>query len=257
MRDVLEAVAAGDLSPAEAEARLVGYARSDAGRFDAAREQRRGIPEAIFAADKTPEEAAIIAETAVETTGRAVLTRADDAVVDAVTDRLPADLSVDRHERARTLVVSVPDYDLSRIDATVAVVAAGTADAAAAGEAAVIARAAGARVERIDDVGVAHLGRVVDELEAIREADVVVVAAGREGALPTVVAGLVNTPVIGLPVSSGYGFGGDGEAALLGMLQSCTVLSVVNVDAGFTAGGQAALVARAIADARSGTDSHG
>jgi hypothetical protein len=256
MRDVLEAVAAGDLSPAEAEARLVGYASSDAGRFDAARETRRGIPEAIFAADKTPEEAATIAETAVETTGRAILTRADDAVVGAVTDRLPASVSVDRHERARTLVVTVPDYDPPRVDATVAVVAAGTADAAAAGEAAVIARAAGVRVERIDDVGVAHLGRVVDELAVIRDADVVVVAAGREGALPTVVAGLVDTPVIGLPVSSGYGFGGDGEAALLGMLQSCTVLSVVNVDAGFGAGAQAALVARTVADARDDTDSH-
>jgi NCAIR mutase (PurE)-related protein len=105
-------------------------------------------------------------------------------------------------------------------------------------------------------VGVAHLGRVVDELAAIRAADVAVVAAGREGALPTVVAGLVDTPVVGLPVSSGYGFGGDGEAALLGMLQSCTVLSVVNVDAGFTAGAQAALVARAVAAARSDTDNH-
>jgi len=256
MRDVLEALAAGDLSPAEAEARLVGYATSEAGRFDAAREQRRGVPEAIFAADKTPEETAAIAETAVETTGRAVLTRADDAAVAAVTDRLPADVSIDRHDRARTLVVAAPDFDPPSVDADVAVVAAGTADAAAAGEAAVIARVAGVSVHRIDDVGVAHLGRVVDELDAIRAADAVVVAAGREGALPTVVAGLVDTPVVGLPVSSGYGFGGDGEAALLGMLQSCTVLSVVNVDAGFTAGAQAALVGRVVAAARNDTASH-
>jgi NCAIR mutase (PurE)-related protein len=80
----------------------------------------------------------------------------------------------------------------------------------------------------------------------LRELDVLVVAAGREGALPTVVAGLVDVPVIGLPVSTGYGHGGDGEAALAGMLQSCTALSVVNIDAGFTAGAQAGLVARAV-----------
>jgi hypothetical protein len=96
-------------------------------------------------------------------------------------------------------------------------------------------------------------GRILDVLDPIRGADVVVVAAGREGALPTVVAGLVDTPVIGLPVSTGYGFGGDGEAALSGMLQSCTVLSTVNVDAGFVAGAQAGLVARAV-DGRSRPD---
>jgi len=113
-----------------------------------------------------------------------------------------------------------------------------------------VLREMGAAVERIEDVGVAHLGRVLDHLDTLREADVVVVAAGREGALPTVVAGLVDTPVIGLPVSTGYGHGGDGEAAVLGMLQSCTVLSVVNVDAGYIAGAQAGLIARAVADAR-------
>jgi len=126
------------------------------------------------------------------------------------------------------------------------VVSAGTSDAAVAGEAAVVAEEMGARVERLADVGVAALTRLVDHLEELRAADVLVVAAGREGALPTVVAGLVDTPVIGLPVSTGYGHGGEGEAALLGMLQSCTVLSTVNVDAGFVAGAQAGLVAAAI-----------
>ena len=251
MRDILDAVAAGELTPAEAEARITGYATTDAGRFDAAREQRRGVPEAILAAGKTPDEAASLAETALETTGRAVLTRTDEATVDAVTDRLSAGATFERDERARTLVARAADYDPPAVDATVVVVSAGTADAAAAGEAAVIARETGPRVERIDDVGVAHLGRIVDNLAPIRSADVAVVAAGREGALPTVVAGLVDTPVVGLPVSTGYGHGGDGEAALAGLLQSCTVLSVVNVDAGFTAGAQAGLVARAVAAARS------
>ncbi|MEF8857242.1 MAG: nickel pincer cofactor biosynthesis protein LarB [Haloplanus sp.] len=250
MRDILDAVASGDLSPAEAEARLVGYATTGAGRFDAARERRRGIPEAILADGKTPAEVASMAAAALETTGRVLVTRADDAHVAAVTDDLPADATVDHDERARTLVVRGPAFDPPELDATVAVVTAGTSDAAVAGEAAVLARAVGATVERIDDVGVAHLGRIVDHLDALRAADVAVVAAGREGALPTVVAGLIDTPVIGLPVSTGYGHGGEGESALVSMLQSCTVLSVVNIDAGFTAGAQAGLIARAIDAAR-------
>ena len=248
MRDILEAVAAGELSPAAAEAELAGYATTGAGRFDAARESRRGVPEAILGEGKTPAETATLAEAALETTGRAVVTRADDTTVTAVTNRLPADATVDRDERARTLVVHAADFEPPSLDATVGLVTGGTSDAMAAGEAAVVVGEMGATVERVEDVGVAHLGRVLDHLDALRAADVLVVAAGREGALPTVVAGLVDTPVIGLPVASGYGFRGDGEAALAGMLQSCTVLSVVNVDAGFVAGAQAARIARAVAD---------
>jgi hypothetical protein len=252
MRDILDAVARGDLSPAEAEARLAGYATTDAGRFDAARERRRGIPEAVLADGKTPGEVAAMADAALETTGRVIVTRADDGHVAAVTDGLPAAASVDHAERARTLVVEAPGFEAPCIDATVAIVTAGTSDAAAAGEAAVLARAVGAAVDRVDDVGVAHLGRIVDNLDTLRAADVAVVAAGREGALPTVVAGLVDTPVIGLPVSTGYGHGGEGESALVSMLQSCTVLSTVNIDDGFTAGAQAGLIASAVADARDG-----
>ncbi|WP_372912254.1 nickel pincer cofactor biosynthesis protein LarB [Salinigranum sp.] len=251
MRDILDAVAAGDLSPEAAEARLRGYATTEAGRFDAARETRRGVPEAILAEGKTPTETADLAATSVETTGRAVVTRVDDETARVVQSGLPNSVDVDHDERARTLVAHAPDYDPPALDATVAVVTAGTSDAPVAGEARVVAREMGAAVEWIEDVGVAHLGRVVDVLDPIRAADVVVVAAGREGALPTVVAGLVDTPVVGLPVSTGYGFGGDGEAALAGMLQSCTVLSVVNVDAGFVAGAQAGLVARAVDAGRS------
>ena len=252
MRDVLEAVAAGDLSPAEAEVRLSGYATTGAGRFDAARETRRGVPEGILADGKTPDETADLAATAVETTGRAVVTRADDAVAAKVSGRVPTDASVSFHERSGTVVVHAVDFEPPDLEASVGVVTGGTSDAVPAGEAAAIASEMGATVERVDDVGVAHLGRVVDELDTLRAADVLVVAAGREGALPTVVAGLVDTPVIGLPVSTGYGFGGEGEAALAGMLQSCSVLSVVNVDAGFVAGAQAGLVARAVSAARTG-----
>jgi NCAIR mutase (PurE)-related protein len=254
MRELLEAVAAGDLSPAAAESKLRGYATGDAGRFDAARERRSGVPEAILADGKTPEEVASLATTAVETTDRAIVTRADDdhvaALREGLADTAP-EATVDVDDRAGVVVATTPAFDRPDLDASVGVVTAGTSDAAAAGEAAAIAREMGASVTRIDDVGVAALTRVTDQLDRLREQDVLIVAAGREGALPTVVAGLVDVPVVGLPVSTGYGFGGDGEAALLGMLQSCTALTVVNVDAGFTAGAQAGLHARTIDDARS------
>jgi hypothetical protein len=264
MRELFEAVADGDLSPTEAEARLTGYASTDAGRFDAGREARSGVPEAILADGKTTGEVTTLAETALTTTGRAIVTRVDAdvaaSVVDGVTgdDGVAGDVSDEAdtavtdtyHDRARVLTLHAAGFERPDLDATVAVVTGGTADRAAAGEATVVLREMGVTVERIDDVGVAHLGRVLDELDAIRAADVAVVAAGREGALPTVVAGLVDTPVVGLPVASGYGMGGEGEAALSGLLQSCTALSVVNVDAGFTAGVQAGLVARTVAAAR-------
>ena len=148
------------------------------------------------------------------------------------------------------VVVHAADFDPSDLDARVGVVTAGTSDAVPATEAATVAREMGATVERVDDVGVASLARTLDAVDALRDQDVLVVAAGREGALPTVVAGLVDVPLVGLPVSTGYGHGGEGEAALAGMLQSCTALSVVNVDAGFTAGAQAGLIARRLDDAR-------
>jgi hypothetical protein len=254
MRDTLEALDAGEIGVAEAESRLAGYATTAAGRFDAARERRRGIPEAILAEGKTPAEVAALTTTAVETTGRALVTRADAddaaAVRTAFTEGPDTDdeltAAVDHDERTGTVVVHADDFEPPNLDAAVAVVSAGTADAAVAGEAAVVAREIGATIDRIDDVGVANLDRILDQRDRIREADVVVVAAGREGALPTVVAGLVAAPVIALPVSTGYGVGGEGVAALQSALQSCSVLTAVNVDAGFVAGAQAGLIARAV-----------
>lgn len=249
MRELLEAVADGEVSPAKAEAQLAGYASSDAGRFDAARERRAGVPEAILGDGKTPGEVADLVATAVETVGRAIVTRTTTEHTSATRQRLATehpDATITHDERARVLVAHAPSFERPDLAATVGVVTAGTSDAMAAGEASALAREMGATVERVADVGVAGIARLLDRLEELRQFDVLVVAAGREGALPTVVAGLVDTPVIGLPVSTGYGHGGDGEAALSGMLQSCTALTVVNVDAGFTAGAQAGLVARAV-----------
>ena len=256
MRDLLEAVASGETTPAAAEAELRGYVTNDAGRFDAARERRAGVPEAILAAGKTTAELTDLAEASIESTGRAILTRIerpDAAAVRKHVSETDPDADIRFDDRARTLVVHTSAYDAPEIHATAGVVTAGTSDAAAAGEAMTILREMGVTVDRIDDVGVASLSRVLDQLPALRDHDVLIVAAGREGALPTVIAGLVDVPLIGLPVSTGYGHGGDGEAALSGMLQSCTALSVVNVDAGFTAGVQAGLICRRLHEARSGS----
>ncbi len=249
MRDTLEALEAGEITADEAESRLAGYVTTDSGRFDADREQRRGVPEAVLAEGKTASETASLATTALAATGRALVTRAEpdvaDAVVDAIMDADP-DATVERHDRARAVVAHAGAFEPPSLAASVAVVTAGTSDAPVADEAALVAAEVGAAVDRIEDVGVANVDRLLDQIDRIREADAVVVAAGREGALPTVVAGLVAAPVIGLPVSTGYGVGGEGVAALHGTLQSCTVLTTVNVDAGFVAGAQAGLIARAI-----------
>ena len=255
MRETLRALAAGDISISTAEARLAGYATGETGRFDAAREERSGVPEAVFADGKSPEAVAELVALAVETTGRGLATRVDSDTAEAVETHLAAnqpDTEVEFDAQTGVLRAVAPTYDPPDLDAVVGIVTAGTVDAGPAGEAAAIVREMGATVEKYTDVGVAGIHRLLDQLDALRETDVLVVAAGREGALPTVVAGLVDVPVIGLPVSSGYGHGGDGEAALAGLLQSCTVLSVVNIDAGFVAGAQAGLLARALDAARDG-----
>ena len=251
MRELLESVADGSLSPAQAEAKLKGYVTGDAGRFDAARQQRRGIPEAIFAEGKSAEQVVELAETALETTDHALVTRASDRQIDALEASLDESFpDADLERRGTTVLIRGADYERPSLEATVGIVTAGTVDQPVADEAEAVCADAGATIDRVDDIGVAALDRTLDQVDRLREADVLIVAAGREGALPTVIAGLVDTPVIGLPVASGYGYAGDGEAALAGMLQSCTVMSVVNVDAGFVAGAQATLIARAIDDAR-------
>lgn len=253
MRELLEAVARGELSPAEAETQLRGYVTSEAGRFDATREHRSGVPEAILGTGKTLDELLTLAEASLDATGRAILTRVESERANSIQAHLAdaaPDATIEFDERARTLVARTPEFERPDLAASVAIVTAGTSDAMPAGEAATILREMGADIERVDDVGVAALDRLLDQLPTLREQDMLIVAAGREGALPTVVAGLVDVPVIALPVSTGYGHGGDGEAALAGMLQSCTALSVVNVDAGFTAGVQAGLILRQLDAAR-------
>ena len=242
LQDVLEDVAAGETTVEEARRALEGYTRvGDFARLDTGRADRAGIPEVVLGDGKSIDQLCSIADSFLEDRGHVVLTRVDEAAVETLELLAP---DVDWYPDSRILVLRTAEYEPPETNGTVAVVSGGTSDVPVAEEAAVTAREMGCTVETSYDVGVAGIHRILSEAEALASADVVVVAAGREGALPTVVAGLVDVPVIGLPVSIGYGHGGNGEAALAGMLQSCTVLSTVNIDAGFVAGAQAAQIAR-------------
>lgn len=229
-------------------------------RLDPQRQARTGIPEIIYARSKPADEVvASLAELARQT-GHAIATRCPEATLAAVATKLSGEFDVSVVVEATSVVVarrgSVPPQTGGRI----AVFTAGSSDARVAAETAFIAREMGAEVHEVRDVGVAGLHRLVEPLERVIDlgVDVIVVVAGMDGALPSVVAGLVAVPVIGVPVSTGYGFGGDGAAALGTMLQSCAPgLVVVNIDNGVGAGATAALIANRVAVARRGTSQPG
>jgi pyridinium-3,5-biscarboxylic acid mononucleotide synthase len=245
--DLLAAVAAGRLDAGEAAERLrrFGYtAVGDYARLDVSRAARKGVPEVVFAEGKTAEQLVAIVTRFLDH-GPAVLCSRVTPEQTAALAALDADLEID--ERSRVVIARRRGEQPPAARGVAGVLAAGTSDLPAAGEAIAMCRAMGVAVVSAFDVGVAGLHRLGAPLEEMREAGAaaVVVAAGMEGALPSVVAGLVDVPVIGLPTSTGYGFGGRGEAALLGMLQSCSPgLVVVNIDNGIGAGATAALIAR-------------
>jgi NCAIR mutase (PurE)-related protein len=206
--------------------RDLGFARVD---LDRAR--RCGRPEVIYCPGKLPSEVAAVA-VALREKGQAVLaTRADAAQFEAVQARLPEAVF---HERARCIVAGRQSGEPGPW--TVGVICAGTADLPVVEEAAVSLECFGRKVDRITDIGVAGLHRVLEELPRIRACGVLIVVAGMEGALPSVIAGLVQRPVIAVPTSVGYGANLQGVAALLGMLTSCgSGVTVVNIDNGFGA----------------------
>ena len=244
-RDVLsllEDVRAGRLSPSDAASRLATLPYEDLGfaRLDHHRALRRGFPEVVFGERKSPEQIAIIVERITGRAQNALVTRASAEAAAAVRARVPA---ARYHQTARVITARVAEPQA--LPGRVAVVCAGTSDIPVAEEAAITAEFHGAQVERIHDVGVAGLHRLLDRTEAIRQAEVVIVVAGMEGALPSVVGGLVEAPVIAVPTSVGYGAAFQGLAALLAMLNSCASgVAVVNVDNGFGAGYLAATILR-------------
>jgi pyridinium-3,5-biscarboxylic acid mononucleotide synthase len=244
LRQLLGAVARGELSTDDAVTRLAAWPFEDLGfaRVDHHRALRGG-PEVVYGAGKTPAEAAgIVAALLAQDTAPVLVTRATAEHAEAVREVAP---DARWHERSGMLVCRAVERDGSRAG-VVGVVCAGTSDLPVAEEAWVTAEAFGCRVDILVDVGVAGAHRLFAEAGRLQAADVLVVVAGMEGALPSLVAGLVGVPVIAVPTSVGYGAAFDGLAALLAMLNACAVgVSVVNIDNGFGAGALAARIMRA------------
>jgi NCAIR mutase (PurE)-related protein len=236
VREILEAVARGALEPARALARLRDLPVEDLGfaRVDLHRSLRHGVPEAVFCQGKTPAQAVAIVRRLAESHDNILATRTEPAVIDALK---AAGLECAVHAEARVVVVKPRAREGVGL---IVVVSAGTADVPVAEEAAVSAEVMGNRVERLYDCGVAGLHRLVPHLDRLNEANVIVAVAGMEGALPSVIGGLVDRPVIAVPTSVGYGASFGGVAALLAMLNSCAPgISVVNIDNGYGAAAQA------------------
>ncbi|HEY9070743.1 MAG TPA: nickel pincer cofactor biosynthesis protein LarB [Candidatus Ozemobacteraceae bacterium] len=235
MKRILEAVAAGRLSTAGALEELRRHRPGEVSVPDAVldvdREARSGFPEAIYAAGKTPEQTRAIFQALKKANGRALATRCPTETL-AVLRKSVRGVRID--ERSRTAVYLPARRPAPR--GNVAVLAAGTSDLPVADEAVVTLEFAGIGVIRCTDVGVAGIHRLLGRLDTVRQADAVIVVAGMEGALPSVVGGLVAVPVIAVPTSVGYGASFGGIAALLGMLNSCAAgVTVVNIDNGFGA----------------------
>jgi hypothetical protein len=240
LRQLLGAVARGELSTEDAVSRLAAWPFEDLGfaRVDHHRALRQGFPEVVLGLGKTPAQIAAIAAEIVARGSTLLVTRAGEDAYAAVRARLPQAMYY-----AEARVIALRQGDITPGTGRIAIVSAGTSDLPVAEEAACTAELMGNQVERVYDVGVAGLHRLLSERARLAEARVIVVVAGMEGALPSVVSGLVSVPVIAVPTSIGYGASFGGIAALLGMLNSCASgVSVVNIDNGFGAANIASLI---------------
>ena len=243
---VLDQYRNGEISRDEAASEIEGLRLEQVGDFaclDLGRAVRCGMPEVVLAEGKDPSPLAEIAIRQTESVGRCIITRVNTEQATAVRERCrDTGIGMEYHELAHAIVLFKGEGPRMS-GGLVAIITAGTSDIRVAEEAKVIAEEMGCSVKTAYDVGAAGIHRVFPALKQLVDADVFIVCAGREGTLPAVVAGLVDSPVIGVPVSTGYGYMGEGRAALASMLQSCSVVAVVNIDAGFTAGAFAARIA--------------
>jgi NCAIR mutase (PurE)-related protein len=243
IRELLDEVRRGAVGPEDALERLAQLPFVDVAdaRVDTHRALRAGLPEVVFAPGKTPEQIVDIARTLLRSSQEVLVTRVESDVAQRVGERLPGG---DYDPPSRTLWFGPAEVPLQG-KGTIGVLSAGTADSPVAAEAARVAWCFGNKVDLLQDVGVAGLHRLLASSETLRQARVLVVVAGMEGALPSVVGGLVDKPVIAVPTSVGYGASFGGIAALLGMLNSCASnVTVVNIDNGFGAAYVATLINR-------------
>ena len=252
MDDILESLAAGRIDVEEARRRLSTLAILDLeglGRLDSHREARTGIPEIVLAEGKSPQEVRRIVARLLDARDEVLVSRLAPADWLATGIEDLEDMEHHYHQDARFLVVRRRGVPTLPEKGVVGILTGGTSDLRVAREAELTAQALGVRTILKVDVGIAAPARLGPALREILDADpgCLIVAAGREGTLATIVSAISSRPVIGLPVSTGYGHQGAGHAALGAMLQSCSPLAVVNIDAGVIAGAMAARVARLVA----------
>jgi NCAIR mutase (PurE)-related protein len=244
LREILNALQSGERTVDEAVSKLRNLPYEDLGycKIDHHRSIRTGFPEVVFCQGKTPQQIVEIIKRLAAINPTVLATRADKAAYEAVKREIPHAIY---HEAARMIIVRSKEDKPQAVNGEkyILVFSAGTADIPVAEEAAVTAEAMGSRVERIYDIGVAGLHRLLNQKEKLDNANVIIVVAGMEGALASVVGGLVSKPVIAVPTSIGYGASFAGLAALLSMLNTCAEgVAVVNIDNGFGAGYFAHLV---------------
>ena len=252
MEDLLEKLAEGKISVSEAKEELDRrlHGSNDA-NIDTGRMHRTGVPEVILAEGKSDGQIKSIMDDFLDRTGRAIVSRLEEGRADTIMEHIlgrSEDLIVKYEPLSSFMVAHLKSMNVNRTGGKVGIITAGTSDIAVAKEAELMVNEMGCDTKTFYDVGVAGIHRIVSPMRELEEwkADVIIVAAGREGALPTLVSGMTRTPVIGLPISTGYGIHGKGETALFAMLQSCSPIAVVNIDAGFVAGSLAGKIANGI-----------
>jgi len=253
LREILEKLAKGVITVDEAlkEIRIFTIEQiEDSIRFDIGRELRRDVPEIIFGESKSTEELLKLITRVVPKIGRVIISRISENHMEALKNLNSEEFIVEINSRGKIAVVRRKDYEKPIYNCKVGIVTAGTADIAIAEEAKTIVEELGCKTITIYDVGIAGFNRVLEAVKIIKreDVDVVIVIAGMEGALPSVITSLLDIPVIGVPTSVGYGAGGGGVAALYSMLQACPLgLAVVNIDNGINAGIIAGLIGRRLA----------
>jgi NCAIR mutase (PurE)-related protein len=256
LKEVLEKVAKNQISVVDAEKLLRILAIDEianVANIDTHRELRKGIPEVILAEGKATDDLVEITLKMLTANGRVIVSRCTTQQVDEIKKTVPTDVLVQVFGKARMVVVQNKDFVVPVSGGRVGIITAGTSDIPVAEEAKVIAELMGCRVVTAYDLGVAGIHRLLKPLKEMitEDVDVLVVVAGREGALASVVAGMVDVPVIAVPTSNSFGFGAKGVGTLMAMLQSCSLgLAVVNIDSGVAAGAVATLIANRAAKFR-------
>ena len=253
LNEILEKVSRNELSTAEAEklVRLLAVAELEGvAKIDTSRVCRKGIPEIVLAEGKTTIDVVEISLRMVSENGRAIISRCSQDQAQALQKAVPDNATMQVNEKARMVIIKNKNYTVQSTGGKIGLLTAGTSDIPVAEEAKTVAEEMGCQVFASYDVGVAGIHRIMQPLKELieKDVDVVIVVAGREGALPSVIAGMVDVPVIAVPTSNSYGFGEKGVATLMAMLQSCSLgLAVVNIDSGVAAGAVATLIANRVA----------